>query len=82
MLEPEAFAAIRDWFSELGKSVHVVGPLLPDTKNTVAVAGETQQSTNGSAVEAFLDKTLQSQGDKSLLYVRLILCIECMGISK
>jgi len=69
VVEPESFAAFRDWFSEMGKSVHVIGPLIPHIKSSAAVAGEVKQSMNGNEIEAFLEKRLHSHGEKSMLYI-------------
>lgn len=69
VLEPVSFAALREWFNELGKTVHIVGPLIPDSGKSGAIAGETKQSADGNIINDFLDKTLKSHGEKSLLYI-------------
>lgn len=66
-LEPEGVALIRDWFSETGREVYAVGPLLPLGTNTVA--GEQSQSDKPSEIDTFLKTTLETHGPKSLLYV-------------
>lgn len=68
--EPEAVAAVRDWFGKTGRPVYVCGPLLPPTSAT-ATAKEQQQSTEAVQIQEFLDTTLKTSGEKSLLYVRL-----------
>lgn len=68
--EPEAVAAVRGWFGETGRPAYVCGPLLPPTSATAA-AKEKQQSTEAVEIQEFLDTTLKTSGEKSLLYVRL-----------
>ncbi len=56
--------------SELGKSVHITGPLIPGFENGDTTVGEEfKEASSGDAFAAFMDKTLQSHGDHSILYV-------------
>ncbi|KAL1942712.1 hypothetical protein VTO73DRAFT_4952 [Trametes versicolor] len=66
--EPQAVAAVRDWFGKTGRPVYVCGPLLPPTSAT-ATAKEQQQSTEAIQIQEFLDTTLKTSGEKSLLYI-------------
>lgn len=77
--EPEAVAAVRDWFGKTGRPVYVCGPLLPPTSAT-ATAKEQQQSTEAVQIQEFLDTTLKTSGEKSLLYVRA--CLDTFGVWK
>ncbi len=66
--EPEAVAAVKGWFGKTGRPAYVCGPLLPPT-STTATAKEKQQSTEAVEIQEFLDATLKTSGEKSLLYV-------------
>ncbi|OJT12307.1 UDP-glycosyltransferase 73E1 [Trametes pubescens] len=66
--EPEAVAAVRGWYAETGRPVYVCGPLLPPTSAT-ATAKEKQQSKEAIEISEFLDTTLKTSGEKSLLYI-------------
>jgi len=69
VMEPESYIGLRDWLAELGKSVHAIGPLIPEPRGENAISGENKQSTDGIAIEEFLDKILRSHGEKSMLYI-------------
>ncbi|KAI0331013.1 UDP-Glycosyltransferase/glycogen phosphorylase [Cubamyces sp. BRFM 1775] len=66
--EPVAVKAMCDWFSEASRGVYVCGPLVPNGRQT---AGNQTSPTADSAVatETFLNKTLESSGKRSLLYI-------------
>ncbi|KAI0633619.1 UDP-Glycosyltransferase/glycogen phosphorylase [Trametes polyzona] len=66
--EPEAVAAFKSWYAETGRQAYVCGPLLPPTSAT-AVEKEKQQSKQGAQIQEFLDSTLKTSGEKSLLYI-------------
>lgn len=66
-LEPEAIAALRDWFAETSRPVYACGPLIPH--GAQAVAFEKAQSPEASKIESFLDAKLASHGDHSVIYV-------------
>lgn len=68
--EAEAVAAVKNWYAETGRPAYVCGPLLPPTSAT-STAKEKQQSTEAVEIQNFLDTTLKTAGEKSLLYVRL-----------
>ncbi len=59
---------MRGWYAETGRPVYVCGPLLPPTSAT-ATAKEKQQSKEAIEISEFLDTTLKTSGEKSLLYV-------------
>lgn len=67
--EPEAVAAVKGWFGKTGRPAYVCGPLLPPT-SIIATAKEKQQSTKAAEIQEFLDSTLKTSGENSLLYVR------------
>ena len=64
---PKAVAALRKWYAYTSKSAYVVGPLLP--LGSHAASREKVQSKEAEQIEAFLDDTLKTSGEKSLLYV-------------
>ncbi|KAL1942706.1 hypothetical protein VTO73DRAFT_4946 [Trametes versicolor] len=66
--EAEAVAAVKNWYAETGRPAYVCGPLLPPTSAT-ATAKEKQQSTEAVQIQEFLDTTLKTSGEKSLLYI-------------
>ncbi|KAH9851061.1 UDP-Glycosyltransferase/glycogen phosphorylase [Lenzites betulinus] len=66
--EPDAVAAVRKWYAETGRPAYVCGPLLPPGSAT-ATANEKQQSKESVQIQEFLDKTLKTDGEKSLLYI-------------
>lgn len=71
--EAEAVAAVKNWYAETGRPAYVCGPLLPPTSAT-STAKEKQQSTEAVQIQEFLDTTLKTSGEKSLLYV-------CLGLN-
>lgn len=66
--ETEAIARITEWFAETSREVYTLGHLLPTSKN--AAAGEQKQSEKAGEIAQFLDRTLETDGPESLLYVR------------
>ncbi|OJT10139.1 UDP-glycosyltransferase 72B1 [Trametes pubescens] len=68
--EPEAVAAVKNWFGKTGRPAYVCGPLLPPT-SIIATAKEKQQSTKAAEIQEFLDSTLKTSGENSLLYISL-----------
>lgn len=69
-MDPTGYRAFRDWMSELGKTLHPIGPVLPDSGHKdAAIEGERKQSTSGDAVVAFMNEILQTHPEKSMLYV-------------
>ena len=67
--EPEAVAATKAWYAETGRHAYLVGPLLPTASKGTAAANEKKQSAEAGEIQAFLDETLKTSGEKSLLYV-------------
>ncbi|KAI0743898.1 UDP-Glycosyltransferase/glycogen phosphorylase [Daedaleopsis nitida] len=67
--EPEAVAGVRAWFAETGRPVYTAGPLLPSASQATANANEVKLSAEGSAFQTFLDETLKTSGEKSLIYI-------------
>ncbi|KAH9849890.1 UDP-Glycosyltransferase/glycogen phosphorylase [Lenzites betulinus] len=66
--EHEAVAAVRKWYAETGRPVYVCGPLVPP-QSANATANEKQQSNDSDSIQVFLDSTLETSGEKSLLYI-------------
>lgn len=69
--EPYAVAAVRRWFRETGRPVYTTGPLLPDASKSEGAAADHEKtlSKEGAEIQQFLDDTLKSSGEKSLVYV-------------
>ncbi|KAI1796353.1 UDP-Glycosyltransferase/glycogen phosphorylase [Ganoderma leucocontextum] len=67
--EPEAVASAKTWFAETGRPAYAVGPLLPSASKATAAANEGKQSAESSEIQEFLDATLKSSGEKSLVYI-------------
>ncbi|KAI0664707.1 UDP-Glycosyltransferase/glycogen phosphorylase [Cubamyces menziesii] len=65
--EPEAVAAARAWTAETGRTTYLCGPLLPT--GSQAAANEKKQSKETGEIEEFLETTLKTSGEKSLLYI-------------
>ncbi|KAL7281208.1 hypothetical protein ACG7TL_004516 [Trametes sanguinea] len=65
--EPEAVASMRKWLNGLSKSLYVVGPFL--ASGTQAAKYEQQQSAQAPEIVAFLNQTLKTAGERSLLYI-------------
>ena len=73
--ESESLDAMRSWLAETNRPVYAVGPLVPPGYgdaaglSPVAKKMEIDSSKNGTEFQTFLDKTLKSHGDRSLIYV-------------
>ncbi|KAF8204107.1 UDP-Glycosyltransferase/glycogen phosphorylase [Pholiota molesta] len=62
----ESVEAFRSWFAGWGKPAYAVGPLLPIGYGSTSVS-----SRGDTAVEVFLEKSLQKHGEKSVLFISL-----------
>ena len=64
--ESVSLDAVKQWFSDLQKEVHVLGPLLPPGYGT-----KTQNSEEGTSVdiETYLGKMLVQYGQRSVFFV-------------
>ena len=71
--EPESVAAAKKWFAEKGRPAYVCGPLLPSASKSTAIANEKKLSGESAEIQAFLDESLRTSGEKSVLYVRSLL---------
>ena len=67
--EPEAVAAFKGWFAETDRPAYVSGPLLPSASKKTANESEKKLSKESAEIQEFLDSTLKTSGEKSLLYV-------------
>ena len=72
-LEPIAIAAMKEWYGQIGGHAFACGPLLPSASKAAATANELRLSEEAQKIVAFLDGTLSDSGEKSLLYVSLVL---------
>ena len=65
--ESVSLDAVKQWFSDMRKEVHVLGPLLPHGYGT-----ETQSNEEGTNVdiETFLGEMLVKHGKRSVYFVR------------
>ena len=68
--ESVSLDAMKQWFSDMQKEVHVLGPLLP-----VGYGTETQNTEEGASVdiETFLGEMLVQYGKRSVFFVRSFL---------
>ena len=66
--ESASLDAMKQWFSDMRKEVHVLGPLLPP-----GYGSENQNSEVGASVdiEAFLGEMLVQYGKRSVFFVRI-----------
>ena len=65
--ESASLDAVKQWFSDMQKEVHVLGPLLPPSYGT-----ETQNNEEGTNVdiETFLGDMLVQHGKRSVFFVK------------
>ena len=59
--------AVKQWFCDMQKEVHVVGPLLPHGYGTKIKSSE--EGTNAD-IETFLGEMLTQHGKQSVFFVR------------
>ncbi|KAH8103111.1 UDP-Glycosyltransferase/glycogen phosphorylase [Cristinia sonorae] len=67
--EPAAIIATREWFSLTNRSIWAIGPILPSITSVEAMAGEGAQSESSGAIKKFMNETLATHGEHSMLYV-------------
>ncbi|KAI0743908.1 UDP-Glycosyltransferase/glycogen phosphorylase [Daedaleopsis nitida] len=67
--EPQAVAAVKAWYGETGRHAYATGPLLPSASQANANTKEKKLSGEANAIQAFLDETLKTSGEKSLVYI-------------
>ena len=65
---------LRGWIAKTNRPLYAIGPLIPpgfgeNKLSDVAKKMEVESSTNGNEFQTFLDKTLQSHGKHSVLFV-------------
>ncbi|KAK7681774.1 hypothetical protein QCA50_015121 [Cerrena zonata] len=65
--ESEAIARITEWYGETSREVYTFGHLLPVNEN--AAVGEQRQSEKAEEISQFLQKTLDTDGHGTLLYI-------------
>lgn len=71
--EPEIIAAVKGWYSKTGRHAYACGPLLPSASKATAKANELTQASKADEVVTLLDDTLKASGQRSLLYVSILL---------
>ena len=57
-----------EWFSDIQKEVHVLGPLLPSGYGSESQNGELGKSVD---IEAFLVKMLVQHGERSVFFASI-----------
>ena len=62
--------AMKQWFSDIKKEVHVLGPLLPPVYGTKTHNGEEGTSSD---IETFLGEMVARHGERSVFFVRFFL---------
>jgi hypothetical protein len=72
--DQKSLEALRVWFKETNRPVYAIGPLVPPGLGDTGLSDTAKQmeinsSNNGSDVQAFLDRILNSHGKQSLIYV-------------
>ncbi|EJF59052.1 UDP-Glycosyltransferase/glycogen phosphorylase [Dichomitus squalens LYAD-421 SS1] len=60
---PNTTKAIKEWFAQTSRKAYYAGPLIPQSKENVSDESHAQE------VLAFLDRSLASHGEKSVIYV-------------
>jgi hypothetical protein len=65
---------MKQWFSDMQKEVHVLGPLLPPGIGTKTQNGEEGTSVD---IETFLGEMLVEHGERSVFFVRSFLSFWC-----
>ena len=65
--ESVSLDAVKQWFSDMQKEVHVLGPLMPPGYGI-----KTQNSEEGTSIdiETFLGEMLVQHGERSVFFVR------------
>ena len=61
--------AMREFFALTNRKFYVVGPLVPSPAAENAEKNELRQSPKSRETEVFLEKVLETHGEKSLVYV-------------
>ena len=74
--ESVSLDVIKQWFFDMQKDVHVLGPLLPAGYNTKTQNGEEGTSVD---IETFLGKMVVQHGERSVFFVRSFL-LNCVRI--
>ena len=59
--------SVKQWFSDIQKELHVLGPLLPPGYGTKSQNGEEGTSSD---IETFLREMLEQHGERSVFFVR------------
>ena len=65
--ESVSLDAMKTWFFDMQKDVHVFGPLLPSGYGTETQDGEEGQSVH---IKAFLEEMLVRHGERSVFFVK------------
>ena len=69
--ESVSLDAVKSWFSEMHKEVHVLGPLLPPGFGTETQIKNSEEETNVD-IETFLREKLVQHGKQSVFFVKVL----------
>ena len=69
----EGLSALTAWLAETSRSLYAVGPLQPLDNNEHAVAQEKTMSQDSEAIGSFMERTLEENGERSMIFVSLLL---------
>lgn len=72
--------ATRRFLALTGRKLYVVGPLLPSSVDENATKNELSQSPKAQEIEAFMERILRTNGEKSLIYVWLCDVLEVIAL--
>jgi len=67
--EPQAIAAMKEWFAETSRAVWAVGPLSAPADRQQAIFHEEAQSKKSTDIRNFLNDALTERGEHSVLYI-------------
>jgi hypothetical protein len=75
--ESASLDALKQWFSDMQKEVHTLGPLLPP-----GYGSKTQNGEEGTSVdiETFLGKMLEQHGERSVFFVKILPFLLCSNL--
>lgn len=66
---PEALAHARDFLASTSRKLFVIGPLLSAVSGENAIRQQMSSSPKSQEIDAFMARTLETRGPKSLVYV-------------
>lgn len=66
---PEALAHARNFLASTSRKLYVIGPLLSAVSGENAVRQQMSSSPKSQEIDAFMARTIEARGAKSLVYV-------------